>query len=84
MAMTPESLFLLDDFKKETGGGLLDRAADAAVSDVHPFGDFLPVFVDGERLFDVGGFGLYSQLSAQFQISIQLGYSQSPNSTNKL
>lgn len=44
-------------------GDVLDRTADAAVSDVHPFGDFFSVFVDGERLFDVGGFGLYSHLS---------------------
>lgn len=61
--MTPESLFLLDDFWKGVGvcmGEVLDRAADAAVSDIHPFGDFFAVFVDGEGFFDVGGFGLYS------------------------
>lgn len=40
-------------------GGLLDRAADAAVSDVHPFGNFFSIFVDGKRFFDVGSFDLY-------------------------
>lgn len=28
-------------------GGLLDRAADTAVSDFHPFGNFLAGLVDG-------------------------------------
>lgn len=46
-------------------GKVLDRAADAAVPDVHPFGNLLSVFVDGERFLDVGGFDLYSYLSAQ-------------------
>lgn len=34
----------------------LDRTADTAVSDVHPFGDFFSVLVDCKWFFDIGCF----------------------------
>lgn len=36
---------------------LLDRAADAPVSDLHPLSNFLAILVDSQGLFDIGRCG---------------------------
>lgn len=55
-AITPVSLVLVSVQQSSldwTQGDLLDRAANAAISDFHPLGDLLAALVDCQRLLNV-------------------------------